>query len=76
MKGGVLLAINWRKGFNRLWLFFSITLGILVFVVTAAYDEGFGRAPLVAILCFGIPFVVGHIVFRVVLWIIKGFRGP
>ncbi len=69
------MGINWQKGFNRLWLFFSIVLGVLilaVFTVLEAFSEGIW----VATVFFGVTFVVGHIVFRAVLWIIKGFRSP
>ena len=73
MKGGVLLAINWQKGFNRLWLFLSIALGIVMALIVVN-DGDSEVAPFVAIVYFGATFVVGHIVFKVVLWIIKGFR--
>ncbi len=66
-------GINWKQGFNRLWLFISVVIGIVIFVYmfnSSDYEE----VPFVAIVYFAIVFVVGHVTFRVFLWIIKGFR--
>ncbi|MDE0184900.1 MAG: hypothetical protein OXP71_05525 [Candidatus Poribacteria bacterium] len=69
------MGINWQKGFNRLWLFFSIVPGVLILAYVTVI-EGFSEGVWVATIFFGITFVAGHIVFRAVLWIIKGFRSP
>ena len=69
------MSINWKKGFNRLWLFFSITIGLLVLAAVTSID-GFSRATIWALACFVVTLVVGHIVFRAVSWIIQGFRSP
>lgn len=69
------MSINWKKGFNRLWLLFSIIFGLLVLAAVTSF-EGFGRATMWALGCFVVTLVVGHIVFRAVLWIIQGFRSP
>ena len=66
-------GINWKKGFNRLWLFISVVIGVMMFIY--GYNSiSPEEAPLVAAVYFVIVFVVGHVTFRVFLWIIKGFR--
>ena len=66
-------GINWKKGFNRLWLFISVVIGVIMFIY--AYNSiSPEEAPLVAIVYFVIVFIGGHVTFRVFLWIIKGFR--
>ncbi len=65
-------GINWKKGFNRLWLFISVVIGVIMFIYV--YSISPEEAPLVAIVYFVIVFIGGHVTFRVFLWIIKGFR--
>ena len=66
-------GINWKKGFNRLWLFVSVVIGVMMFIYVYNSSDPEAAVP-VAILSFVVVFIVGHITFRVVLWIIKGFQ--
>ena len=73
---------NWKKGFNRLWLFLSALSSIIVFIliIIDISSSNYSTAEeyfLAAAICFAlflILFVAGHIMFRIALWIIKGFR--
>ena len=56
---------RYHKGFNRFWLVLSLLASLFVWFVD---DAGTG------IKTFAVCFVVGHIGFIVVWWIIRGFR--
>ena len=54
---------NYHRGFNRLWLVFSLLPTFLAWIWGSNVVKTF-------LICFAI----GHIGFLVVYWIIKGFR--
>ena len=83
MKGGRL--VNWRKGFNRVWIVVSAMGGIwLFFPITGAtiYDDtlesvfvAYFVGILGACVAFFIILFVGAAFHILVLWIIAGFKG-
>ena len=58
---------RWHKGFNRVLLGVALLRSSLIF---SSYNAGFIDAAKAFIVTWG----VGHVVFLVIYWIIKGFR--
>ena len=63
---------RWHKGFNRLWLVFSVIVAAIGFAV--GFQWSFSRAFWATLGTLIITFCSGHVVFLVCYWIIEGFR--
>ena len=61
-----ILINRWHKGFNRLWLVFCLLLSLFFGLVEGSVVFGAKT--------FVVCFVVGHIGFVAVWWIVRGFR--
>ena len=77
--------MNWREGLARIWLILSILWISILFVMFArqmwvwnrtvgeAITELMNNLPLAVLLCFGPPLLL-FILYKMVCWIIAGFR--